>query len=157
MKGSIINQGEDYYTNLSKVFIALGNIQGNYNWLITDCECYPKDMEVKKLLTKDYIWISGENLTKIVRNDNFQWIWGDLSGFKQEIPLEDVLKSKLPKAEGYNGFWDNPVTLQHNLAELEIVCWDSSLTIVISKDEAKLEKVKDVFPLSQDLSKFNMK
>lgn len=37
--GAILAKGEVGYTNLDRVFAALGNIQENYNWLITDCEC----------------------------------------------------------------------------------------------------------------------
>ena len=34
---------------------------------------------------------------------------------------------------GYDGFWKNPVSIQHPLAELEIVAWDSTLTLLISR------------------------
>ena len=51
----------DYYTeqdklvevdgtiDIEKVFDAIDNKQNEYNWLITDCECYPNDKKIKEL------------------------------------------------------------------------------------------------------------
>ena len=41
--GAVDRKGEQYYTYLKKLFDAIGNRQVEYNWLITDCVCYPKD------------------------------------------------------------------------------------------------------------------
>lgn len=56
-----------------------------------------------------------------MKQEDFQWIWGVLSGFEKHIELDDVLRSELPYADGYAGFWKNPVTIQHPLADVEIV------------------------------------
>lgn len=79
--GAIIRQGEKYYTDLGKVFRAIQNEQVDYNWLITDCVCYPQNPEIDQLLAKEYCWLSGEKLTEIVEQESFQWIWAILSGF----------------------------------------------------------------------------
>ncbi len=63
----------------------------------------------------------------------FRGTGGVLSGFKREIPLQEVLSYGLPYADSYDGFWKNPVSIQHPLAELEIVAWDSTLTLLISR------------------------
>jgi hypothetical protein len=157
MKGAILEKGEKYYTNLSNVFSAIENAQRNYNWLITDCECYPNSPQINELLFKEYCWLSGDELTKIVEEENFQWIWAVLSGFEKNIPLDKVLKYELPYADGYSGFWKNPITLQHPLASVEIVPWDSSLTLLISKDEKAVIDFMNAFPLSEDLSSYNAK
>ena len=39
--GAINEKGERYYTDLNKVFDFINNKQVEYNWLITDCDCYP--------------------------------------------------------------------------------------------------------------------
>lgn len=36
--------------------------------------------------------ISGEELTNIIKRDDFQWIWAVLSGFKKHITLEEAKK-----------------------------------------------------------------
>lgn len=47
------------------------------------------------------------------------------------------------------------VGIQHPLAEVEIVAWDSSLTLLISKDDNLVQRFRDYFPLSEDLSALN--
>ena len=92
------------------------------------------------MLSKEYCWISGKQLTEMVNEENFQWIWGVLSAFPPNISLEEVLKYQLPEADGYSGFWKNPISIQHPLAEIELVAWDSSLTILISKKDTIIEE-----------------
>lgn len=155
MRGAILEKGEHYYTHMAKVFNSIENEQLKYNWLITDCECYPEDKSINEMFSKEYIWISGEQLTKIISKDDFQFVWGVFSGFSPEVTLEVVLSYDLPFADGYKGFWVNNVGIQHPLAEVEIVAWDSSLTLLISKDDNLVQKFRSNFPLSEDLSAVN--
>jgi len=152
VKSAILEKGEEFYTNMNKVFNAIGNEQLKYNWLITNCECYPKAEKLDKLFSTEYIWITGEQLTEIVGKEDFQFIWAAFSGFPEGISLEEVLKYDLPFADGYEGYWINDVGIQHPLADIEIVAWDSSLTMFISKDEDLVQKFRHTFPLSEDLS-----
>lgn len=155
MRSAILEKGEHYYTHMAKVFNAIENEQLKYNWLITDCECYPGDKSIDQMFSKEYIWISGEQLTEIISKDDFQFVWGVFSGFSLEVTLEEILKYDLPFADGYKGFWVNNVGIQHPLAEVEIVSWDSSLTLLISKDGELVQKFRSNFPLSEDLSALN--
>lgn len=153
--GAISEKDERYYTYLKKVFEAIGNVQQDYNWLITDCECCPRNIETEKLLNAEYCWITGEQLTEIVLEEDFQWIWAVLSGFEKNIDLSEVLKYDLPYADEYRGFWENPLTLQHPLAHIEIVPWDSSLTLLLSDDKDIVDRFKKGFRYSEDLEKYN--
>jgi hypothetical protein len=156
MKGAILEKGEKYYTFLSKIFSAIDNAQKNYNWLITDCECYPQSVEIDELLSKEYCWLSGEKLSKIVETEDFQWIWAVLSGFNKDITLEEVLKSELPfVVENGARFWRNPISLQHPLASIEIVPCDSTRVFLISNDDEIIERFRSAFPLSEDLETHN--
>jgi hypothetical protein len=78
-----------------------------------------------------------------------------LSGFEKNVTFDEVLKYNLPYANDYDGFWNNPVSIQHPLASVEIVPWDSSLTLVISKDEKLVNDFMKAFPLSEDLENYN--
>ncbi|MFT9076203.1 hypothetical protein [Ethanoligenens sp.] len=155
MYGAILEKGEKYYTYLRKVFDAIGNKQNEYNWLITDCVCYPQTQRIDEKLSHEYCWLSGNELTSIVESEDFQWIWAVLSGFSKDIPLAKVLESPLPFANGYTGFWKNPVSIQHPLASLEIVPWDGSLTLLISNQKDVVDNFMKAFPLSEDLSLYN--
>jgi hypothetical protein len=170
--GAIDEKGDKYYTYLREVFDALGDEQKNYNWLVTDSELYPKLPEAKKLYTQsfdllgpkgvrkrfpapEFCFLSGEELTEIVHKENIQWIWAVLSGFDKSIPREEILRYPLPWADGYTGFWKNPLSLQHPLAEIEIVPWDASLTLVLSKRRELVERFLQAMPGSRDLAQYN--
>ena len=99
--------------------------------------------------------MSGEELTALVEREDFQWIWGVLSGFPKGIPEEQVRQYPLPYADGHPGFWHNPLSLQHPLAEIEIVPWDSSLTLLLSRKKEIVEDFRAFFPLSEDLFQVN--
>ena len=82
MSYAIIDRSScSYYTYLSHVFACLDDAQRRYNWLIADWECCPKDEAIQKLLERDYLWMSGDELTALVEWEDFQWIWGILCGF----------------------------------------------------------------------------
>lgn len=140
---------------MSKVFQAIDNAQKRYNWLITDCVCYPKDQAIGHLLDQQYCWLSGDELSSIVEKEDFQWIWGCLCGFEKDIPLEQILQYPLPCAEDYNGYYQNPILLQHPLSSVEIIPSDSSWTLIISKDKAIIDSYQKSYPKCEDASLLN--
>lgn len=153
--GTIIQKGEKYYTFLKKLFESIDNIQLNYKWLISYPECYPFDKDFRKLLDSEYCILTGKELTDLVNKEDFQWIWGTFSAFDTSTSNEDILKYKLPENDMYRGFWQNPLTMQHPLSKIEIVAFDSSCTLIFTKDFSLSEKFKEFYPLSEDLELFN--
>lgn len=154
--GAINQKGERWYTQMGKIFDAIKDNQMNYNWLITDIDCVPQKIE-DCCNGKDFCWLSGEKLTQVVREDDGQWVWAVLSGFDKRVALTEVLKYPRPYADGYRGFWTNPISIQHPLATVEIVPWDSSLTLFFSKQESLVRDFLDFFPFSEELSIYNAK
>lgn len=157
MRGAILDTGEEFYTNLKNLFIAINNKQNDYNWLITDCECYPKNHRYAEKLSNDYCWVSGDELTNMVEEDNFQWIWAVMSGYNKNITLDEVIRYKLPQANGNQGIWKNPTELQHPLASVEVIAWDGALTVLISKENSIVEQFLNYYILAKDLEKYNDK
>ena len=100
MKGAVIYRGEKYFTFLKKIFDSIENVQKNYNWLITGYECYPQNIKYVERLSKEWCWITGKELTKMIETENFQWIWGVFSAFPESVTKDDALKYELPKADG---------------------------------------------------------
>lgn len=158
MKSMILEKGEAYYTILSDVFNGIDPVQRVYNWLITDCEGVPWQMEQYSGTygRHSFYWVTGDELSDVVGQGREQWVWAVLSGFRKNIELGEVLKYKFPYADGNRGFWVNPVKIQHPLAEVEIVAWDGSCTLVFSKDEELAKRFRKAFPLSQDLEEYNL-
>lgn len=157
MRSAILEKGQHYHTHMHKVFQVIGNEQLKYNWLITNFECYPQDEEYASLFSEEYVWILGNRLTEIIQKEDFQFIWGVLSGFSKDVTLEEILKYDFPLADEYEGFWMDDVKIQHPLADIEIVAWDSSLTLFISKDDSLFNKFRKGFPLSEDLAAQNLR
>lgn len=155
MKGAVIYRGEKYFTFLKKIFDSIENVQKNYNWLITGYECYPQNIKYVERLSKEWCWITGKELTKMIEKENFQWIWGVFSAFPQSVTKDDVLKYELPKADGNEKICKNPISIQHPLSVMEIIAWDSSMTILISKFDEIVEKLLKSNPLIEDLEEYN--
>ena len=82
-------------------------------------------------------------------------MWAVLSGFDKNISLSEIMQYPKPYADGYEGFWKNPLSIQHPLAEIEIVPWDSSLTLFLSKREDLVNNFLEFFPSGKDLSAYN--
>lgn len=153
MKGCIIKNDE---ITIKDVYNIIGDAD-NYNWLITNIECYPNNQEIVKVLDNEYCWIGGKELLDLLNKEEFQWIWCVFSAFPKQITLEEVIKYDYPYADGYTGFWENPITLQHPLAISEIVAWDGSLILVISSNNEVVNALLENNTYVQDLEKYNMK
>ncbi len=153
--GIIDRNQQDYYTYLSRVFEAIKDAQKNYNWLVTDYECYPKSEDIENLLDREYCWFSGEELSELVEKEDFQWIWGAFCGFEKDIPLSEILKHPLPTVIDNNQYYKNPVALQHPLSTVEILPCDSSWLMIISKNKKIIDDYISSFPKTEDLSEYN--
>ena len=153
--GAILEEGNRCYTHLLELLRAIDPMQTDFHWLITDCECFPKSPENDERFSKEYVFLSGEALTQLVEEDDFQWVWAVFSAFKKDIALEEILKYPLPYADGNPYFWKKPLTIQHPLAQIEIVAFDSSLTLFLSREKALVECFKIAFPESEDLHQYN--
>lgn len=151
---AISEADEEYYTYLPRLFESIDNHQLDYNWLITDCFCNIDTPIEVKVDTTGYCWITGEELTDFVKKNHVQWIFAVLSGFKKDIPLECILKYPLPFADGYPGFWHLPLSMQHPLADIEIVPWDSSLLLFYSQRESLVVQFKAGYPNSENLTDY---
>lgn len=152
--GVINERGEKLYTYLSKLFESIDNAQLDYNWLITDAFCNIPSRVDEDIADHGYCWLSGDALTKLVKEKQMQWIFAVLSGFKKDIPLQDILEYPFPLSN-YAGFWYNPISMQHPLATIEIVPWDASLTLFFSTDADLATKFKKGYPQSEDLTVYN--
>lgn len=154
--GAISINDEKYYTYLKKIFEAIDNKQKDYNWLITNYDCYPHNHEAKEIFNnREYCWLSGEELTEIIRKDDFQWLWGMLSGFDKDIKLSEILKCGLPCDDDYNKYSKNPLTMQYPLCSIEIVPFDSAYVMILSKNREIVDSFMKVYSCSEDLEKAN--
>ena len=141
MRGIVIEEGEQFYTDLKGILNMLGSSVTDYNWLISGYECYPQDSDISKIFKGNPVIISHSEMYRILEKENFQWIWGVFSAIKGDISKEEIFSHPIPFAEGNSNIWKVPVSIQHPLAEIEIVAWDSSESIVICKDDALIDSI----------------
>lgn len=142
--GAVSDSDCDYYTHLLKLFNTIDNEQMNYNWLISDCECLSGDINVRETFSSKS-FVSGSELTDLIRTDDFQWIWGVLSGFKKDIPQEEILAYPTPLSER-TGHCGSYPSISHPLAEIEITAFDSSMMYFYTRDRILFERFVKGYP-----------
>ncbi|RZT00618.1 hypothetical protein [Cuneatibacter caecimuris] len=151
----LLEEGMDFFTDMFQVVQSLKGRQLEYNWLITDIETNAINEKIPEL-QNDFCWMSGNELTKfITQYSSMQWMWGVFTGFKPEVSYSEIMKYPLPYANENPDLWKTPLTLQNPLATLEIVCWDSSLVLIVSKKKEIVLDFMEKFPGSRDLFLYN--
>lgn len=137
----IDNVKSGYFTNMKDILIPIKEFVINKNWLITDYECnfYPvKDI----VLGKGHAWLEGSKLLDIVIKNEIQFIWGVFSGFEKELDFKQILKQPLPYANGNPNLWTKDNTIQNTLADIEIICWDSTLVLINSPTDKIIHDIQ---------------
>src|SRR5688572_14213816 len=133
------------HTDLSLVFAAFGGLQREFNWLLTGNECF---------FTGDSpMWVSGAELTRVVEEERPAYDWAVLSGFKPEV-LIDPSDGPLPYADGNRALWMPYPRPQHPQALIEIVCFDASLTLLLSREPEFTKRFRAHFADALDLNDY---
>lgn len=149
MEGIIIkNYQEDLLMNIDQIFNAINYF--DYNWLLSSYECNVDD---DILCNKEYLIISPEQLSKILSKNN-QFIWAVFSGFNCHVSRKEILNYKIPVSDS-ESFWKKNLSIQHPLAEIEIISWDSQYYIVISRQKNIIENIKKNISNYQNLKDYN--
>ncbi len=112
---------------------------------------YPKEFNGKNI-----IFIDGKKLAKVLHSNNIQFVWGVLSGFKKDVNIDINNLDVIPFVDGNSSLWTKDVRIQHPLATVEIVCFDSSCTLLLSNDRELLQRFHNVFTDAKDLIKYNL-
>ncbi|WP_157418307.1 hypothetical protein [Bacillus cereus] len=144
-----------YHTDFKVIFEAFQGRQVEFNWLITDLE-YVVNSESRKIeshpiVNQDIIFITGEELTKFINTYEIQFIWGVFTAIDKSININVNQLSVEPYANGNKSFWNGYPVIQYPNAVLEIICWDSYVTLLLSKDEDIDDKFQDYFKSAKKL------
>ncbi|MDC2864199.1 hypothetical protein [Bacillus sp. BP-3] len=147
------------HTHLAPIFDAFQGREKEFNWLITDLEF--ATLQEEKLI-RDYptmshqiTWIAGKDLSALVNKYDPQFIFGVLSAFDKSINIDVNNLLIEPYADGNEELWVSNPKIQHPQATLEIVCWDSTLILLLSKDVDIDKKFKSYFKDANDLNVYN--
>ena len=157
MEGIILHEDTEYVTYLCPIFDALGDeLICSLNWRINYPECGGSSTDRYSFEGEYDSWISGTELVKEVReHPSIQWWWGLLQGFEKNKSQAEAMKEAPVDIQEDTEIWNNPVTMRNPEASIEIEAFDSSMTVVIAKEEVVLEKLKAEFPDYVLLSEYN--
>lgn len=151
MKRYISDTDENSYTHMLKVLNSIGGRNLKYNWLITEIQAYPTDTETNSLLINTrYLVLSTNELLNVLEKEDFQWIWGVFSAIPEKYSKEEILASEIPWADGNSLIYQNAPIIQHPLADIEIVAFDSTLVQITSKDNKIAELFKTAYPSAKE-------
>ena len=143
-----------WYTDLNTVFEVLGEREREFDWLITEIECnrYPPELQ-----HADAWFFSGAELNHLVRRQDppVQLIWAVLTGFDRGRSIDLAHLDMVPGADGNPDFWRGAPRIQYPGASVELVCFDSSLTLLITGDADLTSRFRAGFPEAVDLESFN--
>ncbi len=139
-----------FHTDLKSLIIPIRDDIKNLNWLISDLEFRSSD-PVPLDHDKKYFILSSEEFNTLIQAD-MQIIWGVLSGIPAAQQIE-IDEHDLPYADGNASIWTN-YNMQQQQAVIEIICFDSSFTIVSFKNTDWSTKFKNYFDEAIELEKF---
>jgi hypothetical protein len=141
------------YTDLKTVFEVFGGREREYDWLLTELECnFPPELQ------DGGAWFfSGSDLSDLVRRQDppIQFIWAVLTGFDRGTSVDLAHLDMVPDANGNPDFWRGAPRIQYPNARVELVCFDSSLTLLITEDADLTSRFRAGFPEAVDLESFN--
>ena len=145
------------HTDLRLVFEAFGGREGEFNWLLTDFELHPSYPPgiAPDIGRGSARWLGGPELREIVNTYDVQFIWGVLSGFRPHVVIDPAALEVYPFADGNESLWVRGAGIQHPLADVEIVCWDASATLLLSRDDDVTRRFRTFFPEAVDLDEYN--
>ncbi|WP_286133482.1 MULTISPECIES: hypothetical protein [unclassified Bacillus (in: firmicutes)] len=142
---------------MEEILNSFDGLEKNFNWLLTDLEWSEPDeyLEYFEDYSQNKFWITGENLKKLADEEGFYLIWGVLSAFdkNEKISLEDIKEE--PFADGNPNFWVENPKIQHPKATVELVFWDSSYILLLSKDDDFTIKFRSTYDGCLDLNSYN--
>lgn len=139
-----------YFTDMREIFDSLDQVQLGYNWLLSDYECnsYPAEMP----FNQPFVWLSGAELTRIISAQKIQFIWGTFSAFDPLVTVEEVLAYPLPCGDGNAEIWLPEAAIQHPLAQVEMISWDSSYFLLRARSNELIQQFQQAFPQAGPIS-----
>jgi len=135
-----------YFTNMQLVMTALGANASDFDWFISDIETnyYGEDF------SNEGRWVGGLELHEFITRNEVQFIWAVFSAVPKGS--RPAIHS-VPFADGNPSFWEQgAVKPQLDGALFEIVCWDSSATILIGIETQAGERFKQAYSDTRLLS-----
>ena len=136
-----------YFTDVAACLAALGVHAQDFDWFVSNIEANGPLPET--LRTSHGAWLSGEALA-LMLTPGLQVIWGVFSAFP--VGQRPVI-AEPPCADGNPDFWNVPdMHVQAPGAGFELVCWDSSATLLIGLSAEQAARFMRTYAEARELS-----
>lgn len=134
-----------WYTDMAATLSAMGVEPRAYDWHLSDIETnVPVPM-----LSEGCTWLTGDELAGLLEKP-IQFIWAVFSALRPGMRFE---VDSAPTADQNASFWHRPDTSpQLPGACFEIVCWDSSATLLIGASQEQTASFLRAYPDARPLS-----
>lgn len=136
----------DWFTDMAATFSAMGVDPRAYDWYVSDIETNAP----VPLLGEGDTWVTGDALATALLGAPIQFVWAVFSAFLPGVRVE-VLSA--PRADGNARFWRPPEAVpQLPGACFEVVCWDSSATLLVGVSQEQAASFLRAWPGAKPLS-----
>lgn len=143
-----------WQTDIDSLLPVIRSQVEELNWVVSNLECWhlrklvPEVSAWEKQVEHDHFYVvPGKTLYDTIVGNDLQVVWGVFCGLPGNIPA--LPTDEVPYADGNRELWTEPESFQLAAAEIEIVCFDSALTIVKFRDEKVGRQFLEVFPNGQ--------
>lgn len=132
-------------TDMAAIFLAMDVDPRAYDWYVSDMETNA----TVPLLDEGDVWVTGDELGDLL-GEQIQFIWGVFSAF---LPGVRAAVNVAPAADGNRNFWRPPdVSPQVPGACFEVVCWDSTATLLVGVSPSQAAGLLRAYPYAKPLS-----
>jgi hypothetical protein len=135
-----------YFTDVGDTLRALGVCASEFDWYVSDIETNAGLVGLPQASG----WIGGSELDALLSQSGLQFIWGVFSAFPRGVRV-DVAEP--PFADGNTRYWQGAAAVRPQLdgASFEVVCWDSSATIVVGVTAEQAQRYRAAYPQAKPL------
>jgi hypothetical protein len=131
-----------FHTLSDEILKPLSDYIDDYNWILSDLDGNDGLEELLIDYEHDYFILSANEFKKILDSQT-QFYWGVIIGVPTSFEIK-INENNLPCSEESELIWQVG-NLQYPDGEIEIICFDSSYTIVKFNNEGLSNKFKEYF------------
>ena len=147
-----------FHTDMGEIIEPFKEELKSLNWILTNQEYTLLDYKDKGFVDKldhksEIIHFEGQELLEVLENREIQFIWGVFCGTKKRI--EKLDQDQIPYADMNSEIWTQPDKFLLPESEIEIICFDSSYTIIKFKDQELEKRWRIKFTNAKKLKKKN--
>ena len=141
------------HTDMAKVLAVVGRFSEGCYWRVSEPDTsYWPDPRFKE----DVFIISDKELRTVLGAHDVQFNWAVFSALPVR-PIHPQPAAESPYADGNGAIWHDQPVVQHPSALFEVICWDSSATMVVSYIDGPVEAFMQAFSDAAPMREHNLR